>query len=195
MANKIEVEKASVNLLQRINVIGTSGCGKSTFSKQLAGILKLPYLEIDKIFWGPGWSFTEDELFFKKLEIELGQPCWVLDGNYTRTTPVKWKNVQTVIWLDYSLSRVMMRIMKRTFSRAISGKELWEGTGNRETFRKMFSKHSMILWSWNTYHNNRVKYTAVMNNPEYAHIRFIKLSNPTGANKFISIVKKETGFK
>ncbi|HDY8086621.1 TPA: (d)CMP kinase, partial [Vibrio vulnificus] len=35
--------------MKRINVIGTSGSGKSTFSRQLASKLKYPYLEMDAI--------------------------------------------------------------------------------------------------------------------------------------------------
>ena len=183
------MEQASTNLLQRINVIGTSGCGKSTFCKELAGKLNAPYVEIDKIFWGANWSFADDEMLFAKLETELNHPSWVLDGNYTRTTRVKWKNVQTVIWLDYSLWKVMARIIKRTFGRAISGKELWKGTGNRETFKKAFSKDSMILWSWNTYYDNRVKYLDAMHNPDFSHIQFIRFSNPREAERFLSGIK------
>jgi adenylate kinase family enzyme len=52
----------------RVNVIGTSGCGKSTFSKRLAAILGVTYIEIDKIFWGPQWSSLPDEVFLKSLK-------------------------------------------------------------------------------------------------------------------------------
>ena len=80
------MESTGLNLNQRINVIGTSGCGKTTFSKQLAQKMQLPYVEIDKIFWGPGWSMPADKVFFEKLETALSADAWVLDGNYTRTT-------------------------------------------------------------------------------------------------------------
>jgi shikimate kinase len=34
----------------RINVIGTSGSGKTTFGKKLAKTLSIPFLEMDAIF-------------------------------------------------------------------------------------------------------------------------------------------------
>ena len=175
--------------MQRINVIGTSGSGKSTFGKKLAAALGIPYLEMDKIFWGPDWGWPDDEVFFKKLELELQRENWLLDGNYTRTTPIKWQNVQLVIWLDYSLSRIMSRVIRRAVIRALTREELWEGTGNRESFKKLFSKDSIVRWSWNTYHDNRKKYNAAMANKKFAHIRFIRLSGPREAEKFLAHLK------
>ena len=171
---------------QRINVIGTSGCGKSTFSKKLAEKLQLPYLEIDRIFWGPNWTEPPDDIFLKKLEDELNIDGWVLDGNYTRSTPIKWKNVQTVIWLDYSLWTVCTRAFKRAIGRAISQTEIWEGTGNRESFKKLLSKDSIVLWTLKTFYPNRKKYSACLQDKNYAYIQFIRLSNPGQAKQFLS---------
>jgi hypothetical protein len=42
---------------ERINVVGTSGSGKTTFARQLAARLDLPYYEMDALFWKPGWRF------------------------------------------------------------------------------------------------------------------------------------------
>ena len=174
------------NSNQSINVIGTSGCGKSTFSKALAEKLQLPYLEIDKIFWGPNWVIPHDDIFLKKLETELKINGWVLDGNYTRSTAVKWKNVQTVIWLDYSFVTVFTRIIKRSVRRTITNEELREGTGNRESFKRLFSKGSIVLWAVKTFYPNRAKYNSCMNNTGYSHIRFIRLSTPGEARRFLA---------
>ena len=58
-------------LMKRVNVIGTSGTGKSTFSKKLAEKLEVPYLEMDRIFWLKNWEEPSNEVFFPKLEAEL----------------------------------------------------------------------------------------------------------------------------
>src|SRR5262245_18327938 len=77
--------------LERINVVGTSGSGKSTFGRKLSELLKLPYYEIDQLFWMPQWQQSSDEeLLAKVREVTSGQK-WIVDGNYTRTTPEKWK--------------------------------------------------------------------------------------------------------
>ena len=84
---------------RRINVIGTSGSGKSTFSKRLAAVLGIPHLEMDAIYWQPDWQHLDDDEVSAAVAAALEPQSWVLDGNYSRTTPLKWKDVQCVIWL------------------------------------------------------------------------------------------------
>ena len=75
---------------QRINVVGTSSSGKTTFSKSLSAILGIDHIEMDQIFWGPNWYWPNDEEFFANLKENLKKKdAWILDGNYTRTIPVK----------------------------------------------------------------------------------------------------------
>jgi adenylate kinase family enzyme len=183
-------EDKDLSFFRRINVIGTSGSGKSTFSKELAAKMDIPYLEMDKIFWGPDWTLPEDEVFFKKLESKLSGDGWVLDGNYTRTTAIKWQKVELVIWLDFSLFIVMSRIISRAIGRVVTQVELWEGTGNRESFKKLFSRDSIVLWSWNTYRSNRKKYTEMMADENFSHIKFVRLREPREAQELLDYIDK-----
>jgi adenylate kinase family enzyme len=173
----------------RVNVIGTSGCGKSTFSKKLSAIVGAPYIEIDKIFWGPEWSSVPDEEFFEKLEKELSIEKWVLDGNYTRTIPIKWKDVKLVIWLDYSFWRVFTRALRRALGRVITQVEIWEGTGNRESLKMLFSNDSIVLWTLKTYYKNRREYKKLMRGSKYAHVVFKRFSKPSEAEMFLKKVR------
>lgn len=169
----------------RINVIGTSGSGKSTFARNLAEKLDLPYLEMDAIFWGPDWTFPEDKELFSKLSPALEGESWVLDGNYTRTLPIKWENVDTIIWLDFNFPRTLYQASVRAFTRLISKEELWPGTGNRETFGKLFSRESIVLWTIRTHRRNRKKFTGYMESPKFSHIKFIRLRSPQEAENYL----------
>lgn len=160
----------------RINVVGTSGSGKSTFAKDLAARLGYPYVEMDQIFWKPNWQWSEDAEFFARLKTALAQPNWVLDGNYTRTVPIKWDRVDQVIWLDLSFARTLTQAISRALRRAWTKQELWAGTGNRESFRRSFlSKHSIIWWTITTHAENRRSYERYMNDPRYSRIQFVRL--------------------
>ena len=110
-------------MLKKINIVGTSGCGKSPFGRNLADVLSVEYIEMDALFWGKDWAWLSDEEFFPKLATALEKDAWVLDGNYTRTTPIKWGNVDTVIWLDFSFCRTMFQALKRAVLRSITKKE------------------------------------------------------------------------
>ena len=171
--------------MKKINVIGTSGSGKSTFSRLLANKVGYPYLEMDAIFWKPNWQESTDDEFFLKLKRSLAQETWVLDGNYSRTTEIKWSNVDHVIWIDYPFSRTMYQAIRRAFIRSATKTELW-GTGNTETFAKsFFSRDSIILWTLKTYKRKRVRYSKMLHDPRYRHIKFIRLTSPKMAKKFI----------
>jgi len=179
------------NQLNRINVIGTSASGKSTFSKKLADLLNSPHIEMDKIFWGPDWYWPPDEEFFKNLEKSISGSNWVLDGNYTRSIPIKWQNVQTVVWIDLPFYITLYQSIIRTFKRSYSGKELWPNTGNTETFKKsFFSKDSIILWMIKSYFKVRKKYETLIINPKYSHINFVRLKSHKEIQLFINNCKK-----
>lgn len=178
--------------MRRINVVGTSGSGKSTFSRMLAKKLDYPYLEMDAMFWKPNWQESSDEEFFAKLKGSLSQEGWVLDGNYNRTVDIKWANVDHVIWIDYPFSRTAYQAIKRALIRSMTKTELWNKTGNVETFRKsFFSRDSVILWTLKTYNRNRVRYKEMFNDPKYSHIEFVRLTSPKMAKTFIDELNLE----
>ena len=172
--------------MKKINVVGTSGSGKSTFSRMLATRLGYPYLEMDAMFWRANWQESSDEAFFAKLENSLSQDRWVLDGNYNRTVDIKWADIDHVIWIDYPFSRTIYQAVKRAFIRSLTKTELWDNTGNIETFGKsFFSRDSVILWTLKTYKRNRVRYIEMFNDPKYSHIKFVRLTSPKMAKNYI----------
>jgi adenylate kinase family enzyme len=172
--------------LGNVNVVGPSGSGKSTFARKLAAKVGLRYIELDALFWKPNWQEPSDDEFFPKLESALSENGWVLDGNYNRTTPIKWRTVNTVIWLDYSFLRALLQVTKRALGRSLTKRELWPGTGNRESFRRaLLNKDSIILWVINTHARVRHRYELAMTDPEYSHIKFIRLRSPREARRFL----------
>jgi adenylate kinase family enzyme len=175
----------------RINVIGTSGSGKTTFGRQLAKVLKIPFIEMDALFWGPNWSFPEDEQLFQTLENELASESWVLDGNYTRTLDIKWVRVQAVVWLNYKLPRTVYQAVTRAVSRLFSKEELWPGTGNRENLKMLFSKDSIVLWTLKSYHRHKRRNIGYINDQKFAHIKFHRIRSPKAGKEFLEILKND----
>lgn len=172
-----------------INVVGTSASGKTTFARQLAKKLGLIHIEMDDLFWLDNWQETPDDEFFSKLQNRMDQATsgWILDGNYSRTQDLKLRYIDTIIWLDYSFSFNLYRSIKRAITRAVTQKKLWPNSNNRESFKSSFlSKDSIILWMISHHAKNRKKFLAMMENPEYQHIRFIQLTSPREAAEFLN---------
>ena len=173
--------------MKKINVIGTTGSGKSTFSKCLADKIGCQYIQMDQLFWKPNWTESTDDEFIPKLKSAVSGDSWVLDGNYSRTNEIKWENADTIIWLDLSYFRTLFQLFKRTVKRNVSKQELWVGTGNKESFGRSFmSKKSIFIWFFKGYKNNKLRYSKLMGSPSVKHVRFIRLRNPKEVNRFIA---------
>ncbi len=176
-----------MSYFKNINVVGTSSSGKSIFSRALAAKLNIQYIEMDALFWQPNWVESDNKEFLVKIEAAISNDGWVLDGNYSRTSSLKWAKVNTIIWLDYSFSRTIFQAFKRAIQRIISKQEIWPNTGNVESFKQTFlSRKSIILWTLQNYHSNRKKYFAIMESEKYSDIDFVRLSSPKEAKIFIA---------
>ncbi len=64
--------------LQRVNVIGTSCSGKTTFAKNLAQALNVKHIELDAIYWLPDWIERPNDEFRNLVEKEVAADVWVL---------------------------------------------------------------------------------------------------------------------
>jgi len=52
----------------RINVIGTTGAGKTTVAAAISRRLGVPHIEMDALFWKPHWVETPDDELFAKVD-------------------------------------------------------------------------------------------------------------------------------
>ncbi|GHC25408.1 adenylate kinase [Kushneria pakistanensis] len=181
----------------KINVVGTTGAGKSTLARRLSEALSLPYIEMDAFLWLPNWQEKPDAQFLAEIEDVLtASPGWVLDGNFDRSRAIKWRDVDMVIWVDTGFCRTMVQAITRAVRRAWTQQELWPGTGNRESFRKsFFSRDSVLLWTLKTWRRNRRRYVAAMADPRYRHIRFVRLCNRDEIDRFVRVITGQPACK
>ena len=172
--------------MKRINVIGTTGSGKTTFSKELSSVLGISYIQLDELFWKPNWVESKDEEFLPKVAAAVSEDTWVLDGNFSRTKDIKWQRADTVIWLDFNYFLTLTQLLKRTVYRAITKGELWPNTDNRESFKKsFFDRSSILMWFFKNYKSNRKKYFNAMQSKEYPNLNFVHIQNRKEARDYI----------
>lgn len=180
----------NIEKTMKINVIGSSGSGKTTYGKRISKALDIPFIELDAIFWKPNWELSSDEEFFPKIEEALNQESWVLDGNYSRSIPIKWRDVDLVIFVDHTFIRTIYQATKRAISRIISKEELWEGSGNRETLRSLLSKDSIILWAINQYKSARTRFDGYTKDKQFSHIRFVRVRSRKELDQLLNDLKQ-----
>ncbi|HSS97305.1 MAG TPA: hypothetical protein VLK33_09755 [Terriglobales bacterium] len=174
--------------LQRIVVLGVTGSGKTTFSRRLAARLGYPHIEMDALHWLPNWTEKPTDAFRADIAEALSSECWVIDGNYSKVRDIVWSRAETIIWLDYRLPLILWRLTRRTVSRILSREVLWNE--NRESLRNQFGHDSLFIWAFQSYHKQHRTYPALFQQPEYQHIRFIRLTSPRAAEDWLRRIQE-----
>jgi adenylate kinase family enzyme len=170
--------------LKRIAVVGTSGSGKTTLASRIAERLAIPHIELDALHWGPDWEPAPREVFRTQVAQALAGDRWAVDGNYSVVRDIVWGRADTVVWLDFPWHVVMGRVTWRTIRRSLSRRELWNG--NRERFSQaFFDRDSIILWALQTYSRRRKEYPSLLDQPQFQHLRNVKLSSPRAAREWL----------
>lgn len=164
-----------MDLGKRIVVVGANGSGKTTFAKKLSGNLNITHYELDNIFWKPDWQESENGEFRAKVEKVISADSWIIDGNYARNQDLTLFRAETVIWLDYPLYKIIYRVTKRSLIRSFTKEPLWHN--NTESYRKMFSKDSIILFAIQSYPGKSKRYNKLINSKEYVNVNWIRIKN------------------
>ncbi len=174
----------------RVNIVGTSGSGKTTFGRKLADTKKVPFIEMDRLFWKPNWEEPTDEEFFPKVASVIAEEDWILDGNYSQTRHIKWPRTQVVVVLNLPFLQTIGRVSLRAIRRSILGKEIWPNTNNRETLTNTFlSRDSVVWWAIKTHRKNRCRYSDLAYFGDYPHLRVVYLRSSEQVTSCLSGVQ------
>ena len=156
--------------MNRVIIVGTTGSGKTTLAGALAQKMNCPFIELDALFWNPGWVKTPPDEFRRRVAEAIVPERWAAGGNYGTTRDLIWRRADTLVWLDYPLPLILTRLFKRTVRRIISQEELW--AGNHESLRASFmSRNSLFLWALQSNPKQRSTWPVELQKPEYAHLR------------------------
>jgi adenylate kinase family enzyme len=146
--------------MKRISIVGTTGSGKTTLASEVARILGSVHVELDALNWQPGWTLVPNELFRRDVVTALEAPEWVTDGNYRSVRDLVWERADCVIWLNYRLSLILTRLLRRTAKRIVTAESCCNG--NQESLRMAFSRDSIILWALTSHGRLRREYRQLL---------------------------------
>ena len=175
--------------MRRINVKGTSGSGKSTFARELAERLGVPYVELDALHHGPNWSEPTAEEFRARVceAMDAAPDGWVIDGNYEgKLGNTLIGAADTIVWLDLPLGTKLRRVWRRTRHRIRDDVELW--SGNKETWRNaLWGRESLFVWMIRGHFRHRRTWPAL-----YAgDPRFVRLRSVGEARAWLNAAAKD----
>jgi len=101
-----------LKLVKKIHIIGAPGSGKSYLGKELSKLLKIPYANLDKLYYGHSDKNKE----FKKI---ISKSKWIIEGHWHDWVKEGFEKSDDIIFLDLSVFRrefnLFKRLIKRTF--------------------------------------------------------------------------------
>jgi adenylate kinase family enzyme len=171
--------------LARVVVVGTSGAGKSTTGAKLAQVLGHPFVELDELFWGPGWQPKPARQFLRLTRAATSGERWVVAGNYGAIRPEVWPRASAVIWLNFRLAVILRRLIARTARRVLSREVLWHG--NRESaVRTLFTRESIVWWAITTHNRRTAQLAEIRAAATYPHLRWYEFTQPSEVERFLA---------
>jgi adenylate kinase family enzyme len=171
---------------KRVVVVGVTSSGKSTLAEKLAKHLDLKYIELDALYWEPNWQPAPLEVFRARVEKATQTEKWIVAGNYHVARDLIWPKADVVIWLDYSLWRVLWQLTRRSFARWWTRELLWDT--NREPLWvhfKLWSTDSLYHWLFKTYWRRKREYPMLLSQPEHQHLKLIRFRYPNEAEEWL----------
>lgn len=98
----------------RVMVVGSSGGGKTTLSRRVAGHINAEYFSIDRdVRWLPNWSQRDGEEQHRILKEIVVRERWVLDGSNPSTFEMRLPRTDLVIWMRLPRLACLMGVARR----------------------------------------------------------------------------------
>jgi len=166
--------------MERVLVIGCPGSGKTRLAKLLGEKLRIPVTHLDQLWWTGQWENVSREEFDARLEAALEAEKWIIDGNYSRTMPIRLRYCDAIIYLDYSRWQCLAGMAQRILTNR--GKSRPDMGGNcPEKFDPEFIK---FIWNFNK-NNRNLNYTWIA---QARHARTVILKNRKEAKAFLDSI-------
>jgi adenylate kinase family enzyme len=165
-------------------VASASGCGKTTVGRAIAERLDLPFVELDALHHGPGWTEASAEELQAKVKPIVESDAWLVDGNYRgKLGDLVLERAELVVWLDLPVRVWLPRLLRRTFGRIVRRERLW--ADNRESFGAAFlGRDALVPWSLRHYRRRRRVYPEL-----FGRFNLVRLQSQVEIDRFLSALR------
>jgi adenylate kinase family enzyme len=162
-------------------IASASGNGKTTLGRELAQRLGVPFVELDALVHGPGWTETSDDDLRAQVEPIVKSDGWVIDGTYrNKLGDLVLGSADVVVWLDLPIRVWLPRLIRRTSRRVRGREQTWNG--NRESLASaLWGRESLFAWALRSHFRRRREWPHDLTN-----LPVIRLRTSAEVEQFLS---------
>ena len=180
----------------RILILGRTGSGKTTLARELAGLVDVPHVELDSLYFGPSFSTAPLPVLRERTSAAIAGERWVTDGNKKAVRDLVWPRADTVVWLDYPVAVSLWRLGKRAVWRTSkikaeasdpsSSSSSSSGGAAPSVPRQMLSAAKGVLTALRSHRGQRREYPLMFARPENQHLAVVRLRSPRATRRWLA---------
>jgi hypothetical protein len=180
---------------ERILILGRTGSGKTTLARELAAALDIAHIELDSLYFGPGFSTAPLPVLRERTSAAIAGERWVTDGNKRAVRDLVWPRADTIVWLDYPLAVSLWRLAKRARRRTSELKSQTADSGSATGLAKqLVAAASGVLTALRSHAGQRREYPRLFAEPAHRHLAVVRLRSPRAARQWLArVTVAETG--
>lgn len=174
----------------RISIVGATGSGKTFVARALARQLDLPLYQLDSLYWDSAGRAVPREQFREAVAEVVSHDSWIVDGHYRDVRDLIWRRADTIVWLNYPLAVVGLRLVRRYTSKILkvsAGGSHDSGTSRTRTV----SSAAKVTWKDRAARiartmRERKEYGIVLTSPEYRDIKIVELRSKRATREWLN---------
>lgn len=171
---------------RRISVVGATGSGKTYLSRLVSAQLHIPAYQLDSVRRDSAGRELGRDDFIHAVEKLVANEVWIIDGHYRDVRDVIWGEADTVLWLNYSLPRILLNLAGRFRAKSGSGrpKEAKPNAGApaeevvHASWRRRLGRFRRTL-------RERRDYGRIFREPRFANTDVVELKSPEAAAEWL----------
>jgi adenylate kinase family enzyme len=172
--------------MTRVAVIGPGGAGKSHIARQVGEAVGARVVELDRLFWRPGWVETPAPEWEEIQRQELSHEPWVVDGLHQDTMGLWLEAADTIVFLDVSPLVATWRVSRRRLSRD-DRSTAPEGCEPAPAYRALIK---FLLYQWEYRRKIRPEILRILERRR-GHAEIAVLRTPQEVDAFLGHVERE----
>ncbi len=85
---------------RRVIIIGSPGSEKAELARVIAERLRLPCIELERLYWRPGWEKPDAQTWQTQVSELAAREAWVMSGTFPSTLDIRVARADWLVWVD-----------------------------------------------------------------------------------------------